>query len=347
MLRRFCSRDASKAVGLLHVAAALLIGGFVAVGAVWLLKKAEASPQVQRSVAFACLAIPLVLLTCIRCVGRDDALATVATGVALCAIVVAGLTYVGAIDKDPESGCINTHGPIEATVAGDPTVIHEEASAASPPQGMLRRGCEIHATAWCVGAVHEDAIDGNAVLDTRWLVLPSDRGLVPYGRTVGAPLPEDRRDDNCRGAVERPREVRFDRALADPEGGFLAFYARADRAAFIGFAVRRGEDLWQRIGWEYEPADDIPVVLRMPDPQPVEGDEISAVACVGYQQPATNEGTAVVHSRTLTRGPALTTARPPAKQPTAATAPAAACDAAVPIPTPLYEPGSVRPESGP
>lgn len=343
-MRNFFARDRSSSASLGHLAVALLVGSVLAAGATALLREAEASQELQRSVAFGCFALPLVLLVAIRRLGPvEDPVATVAAAVALCVIAVAGLTYVGAIDADPAEGCINTHGDLDATVSGDPTVIYEEASAASRPVGMLRRGCEVHAVKWCVGAVHDDGIEGNRVFDTRWLVLPDDQGLVPNGRTVGPPLPEDERDDNCRGGVERPREIRFDRAVVDARGGFIALYARADRAAFIGFVVRRGEDRWQRIGWEYEPADDEPVVLAMPDPPPSVGDEVNAVACIGYQQPAVEDGAVVLQSRTLTSGRGLSTERPGPPQPIARTPEAAACDAAIPIPSPPYEPGVVSP----
>lgn len=88
-----------------------------------------------------------------------DALTTVATLIAVTAVGVAALTYLGSVDPDPAFGCVNTNGDLEATVSGETTVVYTVATAASPAKRLLLRGCEVRGSAWCVDAVHQDAIE--------------------------------------------------------------------------------------------------------------------------------------------------------------------------------------------
>lgn len=153
---------------------------------------------------------------------------------------VAALTYLGSVDPDPAFGCINTNGDLGAIVSGEPTVVYSRATAASPANRLLLRGCEARGDRWCVGAIHEDTIEGR-VFDSRWLELSGDQGFVPIGRTVGPTLPDGARDDGCPGGVPPPRAVDVFSAIVDQRAGLVAVGARTEGAAFIGFALRRSD----------------------------------------------------------------------------------------------------------
>jgi hypothetical protein len=319
----------------------VLLAAGVAIGLVALMKGAGASPQLQRVVAFVVLGSVLVFLVLRYRAGPDDSLSAAAAVIGICAVAVAALTYVGSVDKDPAFGCINTNGPLQETVSGETTIVYSGATPESSARKLLLRGCELHGVAWCVGAVHEDAIEPR-VFDARWLVLSGDQGLVPVGRTVGTPLPEDKRDDNCGRGVSPPDAIEFSEAALDSRSGLLAVHAQTEHVAFIGFALRRSENRWQRIGWDYEPDDELPVVLPAPVPRAHPGDEVEAVACLGYRQPAIADGTAVSASVRLGVGSKFTGDRDrvATKQPYAATPEGAACTSSVPRPALPYESGS-------
>jgi hypothetical protein len=330
----------SRRAGILIVLGVLIIAALLAVGVVALLKAGGATPQLQRAVAFALIALPLVALGLWRQVGPDDPLTAAAALIAVSTVVVAALTYVGSVDKDPSFGCINTNGPLEETVSGETSIVYSGATPASTARKLLVRGCELHGVTWCVGAVHQDAIE-KRVFDSRWLVLSGGQGLVPIGRTVGAPLPEDKRDDDCEGGVSPPESVDLVLAGLDKRRGVVALRANVPHVAFVGYAIRRSDERWQRLGWDYEADDDVAVVLPAPNPPARPGDEVEAVACLGYRQPAIRGGSVVSDSARLRYGQGFSTGRPASEQPYASTAGEAACTSSVPLPVVPYKPGAI------
>lgn len=331
-----------RARHLLLVLAAVAAGAVLAALAVWLLRNAGATPQLQRIVAFVCVGSALLLAMLRGRVGPDDGLSAAATLIAVSAVAVAALTYVGSVDKDPQFGCINSHGPLDATVSGNVSVVYSRPTAASDPEGLLLRGCEVHAVSWCVGAIHEDAIEAK-VFDVRWLELESDKGFVPVGRTVSQRLPDGDRDDDCTGGIAPPKDITFTLAVLDRETGDVGLTATTKGAAFIGFAIRRSDDRWQRLGWDYEADDDQPVVLPPPAAGARAGDEVVAVACLGYQQPAESDGVPVTQRAPLelARGLERDPKRGATAQPLGKTASDAACNSAVPTPPVPYTQGVV------
>lgn len=324
----------------IQVLLAVLAGALIAAAAVGLLKILGVGTQVQRVTAFICVGGPLLWLAERRGIGPEDPLSRVATLIAVSALAVAALTYVGSVDKDAAFGCINTNGPLDETISGETAVVYSQATPASEARRLLLRGCVVRGVAWCSGAVHQDAIE-KRVFDARWLVLSGGQGMVPVGRTVGEPLPEDERDDACEGAIPPPRELALSSAVVDRSSGVLGLTARTKGAAFVGFAIRRSDRRWQRLGWDYEAQDDLPVVLPAPSPPALSGTEVTAVACLGYRQPAIHDEKVVAQAGTLSPGRGLRTDRPTAMQPVKATPEAAACDSAVPTPTLPYAQGTV------
>jgi hypothetical protein len=201
--------------------ASALVFVFALVALVALLKVSDVRPEWQRTLVFVVVVSAVALVTWKLRAGPADPLTATATVVALCTVAVAGLTYVGVVDHDPQFGCVNTNGPLQATVSRNPTVIYSSGTAAAEPKGMLLRGCTVNADAWCVGAVHEDAIEA-AVFDARWLVLSGERGYLPYGRTVGPALPEDKRVIERALRLRPPQDVTFTHALLDRRSGDVA-----------------------------------------------------------------------------------------------------------------------------
>lgn len=320
-------RKGKHRLGTFTVLALTIGGATLGGGAAWAARAFDAGVAVQRSAAFACVAV--VLLGALwRRGSRDEPFATAAALFGVCAVAVASLTYVGAVDADPAFGCVNTRGSLEAVIAVQ-TPIQAEARSSSPTTDLLRPGCKVHGDSWCVGAVHEE-VGEPLVYEARWLILKGEKGLVPIGHTKSGPLPADARDDNCPGRVVPPGKVEFAKAHI-AESGSLALYARAPGAAFVGFAVQRSSTRWERLGWDYAPSKLDATILPGPAAALKPGDEVHAVACVGYQQAATSDGSAVAGYARLERGPESAPPRDRASQPTRTTLEAAACDSASPV----------------
>ena len=307
------------ALGLLY----LLAGTLAAVLAVEVAKALGSDPQGQRVVAFACVGSALLLLLSNNRVREGGPITVIATLIGGSAAAVAALSYVGPIEAEPQRGCINSDGPFDVTVSGETTVLFSQASSTSQPKGLLLLGCQLKAEGYCIGTVHRDAIE-EQVIDTRWLILSEDQGLIPAGRTAGH-VPADARKA-CPGGVPPPDKLNFSAAVLDVSKATVAVQAVAPRAAFIGFAFKLPSNRWRRLGWDKTPEDSQP--LNAPAPaEATPGLEIAAVACVAFRH-----SSGPVRYAKLGRGTTSPTELPAVKQPTSARPEHAACDAAIPPP---------------
>jgi hypothetical protein len=313
--------DRGRAIAL--VLLYLAIGTGAAVIAVEIVQALGLDPTGQRVVAFACVGTALLLLAGNSRVKAGEPVAVIATLLGICTAAVAALGYIGPIEAEPPLGCINSSGEIDATVSGETTVVFSRATPASEPKRLLLRGCQLKAEGYCVGAVHQDALE-NQVLDSRWLILSDNQGLVPAGRTVGnTPAHAHKR---CAGDVPRPDHLTFTAAELDRAKATVALQAVAPRAAFVGFALEHPDGRWVRLGWDKTPEDDQP--LNAPAPaEAVRGAEVAAVACIAFRR-----SSGPVRRATLGRGRTDRTDLPVVKQPIWSRPEQAACDAAVPPP---------------
>lgn len=308
----------------------LLVIAYVGAGAIAAVLAVETAqlfgldPEGQRVVAFVVVGAALVLLAFNPRLRQGDPVAVAATLLGISVAVVGALSYVGPIEEEPALGCINSDGHLDATISAETAVVFSRATPASEPRRMLLRGCQIHPTGWCVGAVHGDVLE-QEVRDSRWLLLPDDEGLVASGHTVGT-TPPDEEPSKCPGGVGRPDQVDFTAAIVDARSSTVALQARAPRAAFIGFAMRRDDGRWARLGWDKAPEDDVALHAPMP-PDAKPGAQIAAVACIAFLRPSGAVGQA-----TLGRGRAKPTELPLVKQPVAERPGDAACNSAVPPP---------------
>lgn len=294
--------------------------------AVLVLRAANASRELQSIVVFSVVGLALLLAIHRVVTESTEPIGILGTAVALAIGVVGALNYLEVIEPDPAVGCLNSSGPIRASAAADKTIVTSKATALSDPQALLLPGCALRFTGYCIGAVHGDATQGEDVREARWLILDDGQGVVAAGDTVGT-IPADIEPSDCPGGLEPPGAPAFSSAVVDTRLGVAEFAARADRSAYVGFAIEQPDKRWRRLGWDRLPGDDAPTVLPVPDGVGP-GARVAAATCIGVQRP---RGEVVI--RTLAAG-RVTPPKdlPIVRQPEYPDAALTACDAGLPEP---------------
>jgi hypothetical protein len=277
-------------------------------------------------VGFAVFGLIVWLLGQLDVAPNAEAFGALGAAIALAIGVVGGLSYVGVIEREVPVGCLDSDGPISASVAGDPTIVYSQATALSDPKSLVLQGCQLEFTGYCIGAVHGDVSHGEDVREARWLILDDGQGLVPAGYVVGTVDP-DIEPSTCLGGESPPDRPTLSTAVLDPEAGLARLSARADRAAYVGFAVSQSGDRWRRIGWDRLPGNDVDKVLPVPlGARP--GMRVAAVSCIGVPRAVGRPVIRVLAAGSVQRPDIL----PIVRQPSYHDAAKAACDAGLPEP---------------
>jgi hypothetical protein len=269
--------------GLLRVVFYLVGGLLAALGVVVIMRWAGADRDMQRIAAFVLVIGALLLLLRSNPAAAQDPFAAVVTLVGLGVASVGALSFIGSIETPAPPGCLNTDGPIRATVKAEYAVIGSKADLASDPKGLVVRGCQLKFTGYCIGAVHQDEFDPR-VPDARWLILPDGRGLIEAGSMAGT-IPRDADPSKCPGGVRAPTKIVFSKAVIDEKTERVLLQAVAPRAAMIGFALKRRDGQWQRIGWDPTAEGGGPETLYLPARASV-GTTVAATACIALRRPA-------------------------------------------------------------
>lgn len=264
----------------------VLVAAASAALAVVVLRAVDASPELQSVAVFFVVGVALLLVIHAVLTETTEPIGILGAAVAIALGVVSALNYLQIIEPDPPVGCLNSHGAIHSSAAADKTIVDSKATSLSDPRALLLPGCALKFTGYCIGAVHGDATQGEDVREARWLILADDQGLVAAGDTVGT-IPADTQPSPCRGGLKSPARPAFSSAVADARDSVAEFDERADRAAYVGFAIEQPDRRWQRLGWDRLPADDDPTVLPVP-PGTRPGARVAAATCVGVQRPVGN-----------------------------------------------------------
>jgi hypothetical protein len=271
----------------LWVCGVIAAGGALAIVAVLVAQRCDASPKVQRIAAYGGVAVAMALVASSRRLRPSDPVTLAATLVGLSTVVVSVLLYVGPIEKNAAFGCMNSDGRYEATISGESAIVYTGPSASNDAKRLLLQGCVIHFNHYCIGAVHHDIIE-RAVLDSRWLILPGKHSYLASGFTVSAPpsSAEIRCSDpiSTRRDAKPPDIVSLLSARIDQRRHVVRLEAVSPQAAFIGFAYHHGS-AWWRLGWDVSPFTHSAVLLSAPATLKV-GDEIAAVSCIAFARAA-------------------------------------------------------------
>jgi hypothetical protein len=261
-----------------------LVGGLLAaLGVVVVMRWVGADRNAQRIAAFVLVIGALLLLLRSSPAAARDPFAAVVTLVGLGVASVGALTLIGSIERPASPGCLNTEGPIKATVKAEYAIIGSKADLASDPKGLVIRGCQLEFTGYCIGAVHQDEFDP-LVPDSRWLILPNGRGLIEAGSMSGT-IPRDAAPSKCQGQVPAPTKLVFSKAVIDEKTERVLLQATARRAAMIGYALKRPDGQWQRLGWDRTADEGDPETFYLPARASV-GTAVSATACIALRRPA-------------------------------------------------------------
>jgi hypothetical protein len=300
--------------------------GLAAAVAVTVARAGDFDPTGQRIVTVLFAGGALFVLLIVRRDLCPDPLSGVLTLTGITGTVVAVLITVGAIEDEPAPGCINTDGPIAATVSGfeGSAVLFSRATPASDAKGLLTRGCKLRALGYCIGASHRDALQ-EGINDVRWLLLSGRQGLIGAGDIAGTIPRGESAMVKCPGGLDLPDRVDVGAATIDRAQGRVSILARASRAAFIGFALALPDGTWKRLGWDRAPENDVPMIAEVPEA--TRGATIIAVACVGFQRPV-----AARDQERLQVGTVAPKDLPYVTQPTSQRPEDAACDAGIPDP---------------
>jgi hypothetical protein len=199
----------------------------------------------------------------------------------IASLVVTVLVATGAIEFQPDRGCLSTSGQYSATVSAPKAVLYAKATTSSKPTGMLLAGCQFSYNSYCVGQVHPDALYAT-VPDSRLLILPG-HGLLPSGQTVG-PAPTDSSPSSCAESRAPPDTVVLRSARLVDRKQRLALYAQAPHAAFIGFAAEVAPGQWRRVAWDRTPGDPVGQLALTVDGVHL-GTPVFAVPCLGFLHP--------------------------------------------------------------
>lgn len=329
MGRRSRRRDSDRSAALRRFWRTLVIVVVAAASAaiaVLVLRAADASREVQSVAVFFVVGVALLLVIHGVLTETTEPIGILGAAVAITLGVIGALNYLQIIEPDPAVGCLNSHGAIRASAAADKTIVYSKATPLSDPQALLLPGCALKFTGYCIGAVHGDATQGEDVREARWLILDDHQGLVAAGDTVGT-IPADTQPSPCPGGLEPPGQPMFSGVVADAQEGVAELDARADRAAYVGFAIEQPNRRSQRLGWDRLPADDDPVVLPVP-PGTRTGARVAAATCVGVQRPVGKPVIRPLRSGSLAAPKDL----PIVRQPTYSNPGLAACDAGLPEP---------------
>lgn len=201
---------------------------------------------------------------------------------ALASTLVGGLIFPGPIESDSGriTKCVDSDGRNKATISAKNTSIYPRADHTSTPTGLLLEGCTIHFDDYCIGTVQEDA-QYAGVYDSRWLRLGDDE-LVAAAHTVGF-IPPDQEPAPCPGGQKPPDRIVFRGATLSSDG-LLELDATAPRAAVVGFALKREDGRWLRLGWDPSPNNSISKVFVAPAiAKP--GDLVFATPCMAFERP--------------------------------------------------------------
>jgi hypothetical protein len=267
----------------LRMLAYYVVASAAALLSVQVLRRLGAGHDAQLAAAALCVVAGLLLVLINEEVKPTDSFAVLTTVMGLAAATVAALSFVGSIDPPPSRGCI-TGSDYNATVAAEIAIVSARATPVADPVDLALRGCRLKVVGYCIGAVHTNALE-RQILDSRWLILDDEAGIVAAGAVVGG-IPTGSAPQPCPGSRSPPSSPRFEEASYDAKRGMLRLLARSERAAFIGFALRLRSGHWQRVGWDDTPADDEPLVRLALTEGIAVGDAVAAVACIGYHDPS-------------------------------------------------------------
>jgi hypothetical protein len=270
------------AVGVARTVGYLLAGLLVGFVVVVVMRSVGADRDAQRIGAFVSVIGALLLLLRSGSIETRDPLAVLVTLLALGAASVSALSFIGSIEEPARLGCLNTDGPIQATVRVSSTV-YSRARLDSDPKGLVLRGCQLRFTGYCIGTVHQNVFD-REIPDSRWLILADGRGLVAAGDTVGT-IPRHVDPSKCPGGVSAPNALSFTKAVIDERTDRALLLARAPRAAMIGFALKRPDGRWQRLGWNRTAEAGGSETFYLPARASV-GSLVAATACMALRRPA-------------------------------------------------------------
>jgi len=320
-------RDRRAAVGRFwRVLVIVLVAAVGAAVAVVALRALNASRELQTLAVFFSVFLALLGAILLVVTESTEPIGILGAAVALAIGVVGALNYLEVIEPDPPVGCLNSDGPIEASVASDKTIVSSKATALSDARRLLLPGCTLKFTGYCIGAVHGDAIQGEDVREARWLILDDNQGLIASGDTVGT-IDPDIKPSPCPGGLNPPGSPVFASAVLDSRAGLARLDARAERAAYVGFAIEQPGNRWRRLGWDRLPGDDAPMVFQVPAGTQ-QGARVAAATCIGVQRHLGHEVILALRQGAVT--PPKTS--PTVRQPTYADAALAACDAGLPEP---------------
>jgi len=251
-------------------------------------------------------------------IGFVEGLGVTAALIGLVGALIGSLVFLGPIEPEPAVGCVISDGRYEATVSAENTSIYPEADHSSTPTGLLLEGCTIHFDEYCIGTVLTDA-QYAGVRDSRWIELGDDE-LVAAAHTVGS-IPPGVPPGDCPGGKPPPDRIVFRGATLSPDG-LLELDATAMRAAVVGFALRRDDGRWLRLGWDHSPSNDIPEKFVAPaSARP--GDVVFATPCMAFERPIGPTKRMRLKAGTVSGSPVRF------RQPTHREATVAACDAGV------------------